>query len=107
MHRFQRAALRGFVYSSIAAVFLVIFTQITFAQQPYCTERSKIVEYLAEKHQERTVAMGILNDGGAFEILADEKGGWSLVVTDPSGKSCFVASGTDWTVIEQPIGTAL
>ena len=55
------------------------------------------IENLLEKHKEAQVAIGLASNGSLIEVFSTVDGGsWSIVMTDPRGKSCVVAVGKDW-----------
>ena len=52
---------------------------------------------LAERYQERPIAVGVTSEGSLVEVLTDAKGGtWTIIVTSPEGMSCLVLSGEGW-----------
>ena len=63
---------------------------------PTCIERTVVLKFLQERHNEVPVSQGVANNGAPVEVLASEDGGWSLLITMPGGGSCLVASGEDW-----------
>ena len=72
---------------------------------PNCETREKIVEQLAQKYQETSVAIGVGNDGKLVEVLSNTDGGtWTIIVTSPKGVSCLVAAGEEWRSLDAPAG---
>ncbi len=70
-----------------------------------CETRKKIVEQLAQKYQETSVAIGLGNDGKLVEVLSNSNGGtWTIIVTSPKGVSCLVAAGEAWRSLDTPDG---
>lgn len=67
--------------------------------QTVCNERTKFVDQLAGKYSENTVALGLVNNGSVLEILASNKGSWTILVTKPDGISCVVATGEAWEAV--------
>lgn len=76
--------------------------------RPGCTTRALLLEGLLKKYGEAPVSMGLANNGGMIEILTTEDGDtWTIIITMPSGLSCFLASGEGWrTAVELKRGTA-
>ena len=76
------------------------------AQQAPCQTRSKLIENLAEKYKESSVAVGIANGGKLVEVLTTDGGGtWSIIMTSPAGISCLVAAGEGWRKLAPvPVG---
>ena len=64
--------------------------------QVVCSERGKFLERLAKDYEEAPVAMGLAANGSVLEVLASNNGSWTIIVTDPAGKSCVLASGEAW-----------
>ena len=74
-----------------------------------CADRDKIVELLARKYQESPVARGVVTNGGHLMELFTSDETWTLIVSQPNGMSCAIASGEGWRTIDKPRpeGTAL
>lgn len=67
------------------------------AAQQACLLRDTTVTRLEERYGERVLGRGLANAGTAmFELFVSETGSWTVVVSDPKGRSCVVASGEDW-----------
>ncbi len=83
----------GVFVTSLVAVFLVV--------QPvhagfFCGERTAITKSLGMKYHEKLVASGLADAGSMIEIFASKKGTWTMIVTSPNGRSCYMASGENW-----------
>lgn len=77
-----------------------------FAQM-VCGQRPRVLNELASKYHERPTAYGIANNGAAVELLKTEDGKtWSIIVTYPNGKSCALATGSDWEPVKAEYGVA-
>lgn len=62
-----------------------------------CAARALVVERLAERFGETLQSMGVRGRDGLVEIYASEATGtWTILVTDPEGVSCLMASGDTW-----------
>ncbi len=68
----------------------------TLAIAAPCAERNEFLAYFDDKYDEAPVSMGLMSDGRVIEVLASEKGSWTIIVTKPSGESCGLASGNAW-----------
>ena len=65
-------------------------------------ERDAALEALKTRYAEAPVAMGVDAKGRLLEVLTDEAGTtWTIMVTQPGGASCIVATGEGW-VWRQP-----
>ena len=72
------------------------------AQGAVCNDRDAALEVLKTRYAEAPVAMGVDAKGRLLEVLTDEAGTtWTIIVTQPGGASCIVATGEDW-VWRQP-----
>ena len=75
---------------------------------PPCGDREKIISYIAQKYKEAPRAMAITGGNSFMEIFVSPKGTWTTLVTEPTGRTCIVASGEGWEDIAiKPTGTAL
>ena len=82
-------------------VLVTAMVAILFVVQPvhagsYCGERTEITKSLGMKYHEKLVASGLADAGSMIEIFASKKGTWTMIVTSPNGRSCYLASGENW-----------
>jgi len=82
-------------------VLVAALVAMYFAVQPahagsYCGERTEITKSLGMKYREKLVASGLADAGSMIEIFASKKGTWTMIVTSPNGRSCYLASGENW-----------
>ncbi len=69
------------------------------AQQTRCAPRAQVLEMIQGRFGETRRAIGLTSGASVMELYAsDSTGGWSLVVTHPSGMSCLVGAGTGFEV---------
>ncbi len=74
-----------------------IATSSMAAAAPICKDRKAALEVLQAKSSEAPVAMGVDANGRLLEVLTNEDGKtWTIMVTQPGGDSCIVASGEGW-----------
>ncbi len=65
--------------------------------QQVCLTHEAATKQLEKKFDERVVGRGLANAGKAmFELFVSEKGSWTVVVSEPNGRSCILASGESW-----------
>src|SRR5262245_47561763 len=64
--------------------------------QPPCGDHKELVAHLAEKDQERQYGYGTVGNVAIMEIYVSETGTWTVIMTDPNGKSCIMAAGDGW-----------
>lgn len=71
----------------------ILATQPALAQM-VCGERDDIVKQLESKYGETRQSLGLQQGRGVVEIYASEEtGSWTILVTDPRGRSCLLAAG--------------
>lgn len=64
------------------------------AQTQNCAAHEQVVDRLAERYNESRQVIGVAANGTVMEVYADiDAGGWSIVITQPTGTACLVASG--------------
>jgi hypothetical protein len=62
--------------------------------QTVCGKRDAIIQQLEAKYGETRRSVGLQQGRGVVEIYASEKtGSWTILVTDPRGRSCLMAAG--------------
>ena len=64
--------------------------------QARCGDRQNFVRTLERKYSEKPVSIGLTESGGVFELFVSPSGTWTILVTVPGGKSCYLASGEGW-----------
>ncbi len=68
-----------------------------------CRDRTTLLERFARQFDERPVGRGLMQDGGVLELLSSADGAtWTLVLTQPNGRSCMIAAGQFWQA--EPLG---
>ena len=74
----------------------VFLPTLTHAQQ-FCAERQAITDKLTSGYGETYAGGGVRNAQSIFEIWkSEEKGTWTILMTMADGRSCVMASGTNW-----------
>ncbi len=71
----------------------------TDTEQGNCGPRGQLLGYLSEKFSEKPVALGLTSDGNVLEVAVSGDGSWTIVVTLPTGVSCAVAAGEQYSRI--------
>lgn len=90
------------IKSAALACTALMFAASTPAQaQMVCGARADIVKQLEKKYGETRQSMGLQQGRGVVEIYASSKtGSWTILVTDPRGKSCLMAAGEAFEAAE-------
>ncbi len=79
----------------------VVGAKPTQAQQAHCAPREAIIERLKSGYGEGPAGFGLQSSGQLIEIwAAPGTGTWTVLMSRPDGKTCVVATGTDWQHLE-------
>jgi hypothetical protein len=69
-----------------------------------CSNRTDVLNHLANNYSEAPVAVGLAENGGVIELLTSGKGNtWTIIITMPDGTSCMLAAGEDWEQVSQSL----
>lgn len=91
MKKFIKLAAITFFFS----VPMPVLTHLAHAQE-VCGTRTEIVANLAKKFKEKSTSWGLVN-GSVLEVFTSPGGNtWTIIVTEPTGRTCFVSSGSSW-----------
>ena len=67
------------------------------AQQNNCADRQHVVNKLESGYGEVFAGGGLQNTDRVFEVwFSEDKGTWTILMTRADGKTCIMASGTNW-----------
>ena len=104
MTTFLRPSLLAItVLGSLGAA--AMFGSASARAQDACVVRDDAVEQLSKQYGEKVAARGLTQNGKAmFELFVSESGSWTVIVSDPAGRSCIIASGEDWQPVPAIIG---
>jgi len=76
---------------------LAIFLPTSLLAQNNCAERNSVVENLEASYGEAFAGGGMQSDEHLFEVwFSPEKGTWTILMTHADGRTCIMASGTNW-----------
>jgi len=65
--------------------------------QTFCADRDSVVSKLEASYGEAFAGGGLQNAERIYEVwFSEEKGTWTILMTRADGKSCIMASGTNW-----------
>ena len=70
--------------------------------QAICGLRQTFLDSLAKNYAEHPRHIGMAENGSVVEVLVSKNGGWTILVTQPSGKTCMVAVGKSWETLPPP-----
>jgi len=63
---------------------------------PLCGDHGAIKDALANSYSEKPVSMGLASNGTMVEIYASKTGSFTIIMTEPTGRSCMLAAGESW-----------
>ena len=87
-----------------AAAALLLSAQAANAQQ-VCTVRDEALVQLEKKFDEQVAGRGLAANGKRMlELFVSKTGSWTVLVSDPSGRSCIMASGEAWQGLAPILG---
>lgn len=66
------------------------------APRELCGSHDAVMQTLNHKFAEKTVSMGLANNGTVVEVLSSPDGSWTIVMTAPNGVTCMLAAGDHW-----------
>lgn len=72
-------------------------------EQANCGPRPQLLGYLSDKFSEVPIALGLTSDGNVLEVATANNGTWTIFVTQPTGVSCAIAAGQDWSKTVPPL----
>ena len=61
-----------------------------------CAAHEQVVARLGQAYGETMRSVGLSANGLIVETFASEAGTWTIILTDPSGRSCLAAAGDAW-----------
>ncbi len=77
--------------------FLAVALPSAVSAQGNCADRTLVVEKLAAGYGEVFSGGGMQNANRVFEVWhSEEKGTWTILMTQADGTTCIMASGTNW-----------
>ncbi len=93
------------IISSLIAASILFLSATSANAQQVCASRDRAVVQLEKQFEENVSGRGLtLNGKKMFELFISEKGSWTMLISDPQGRSCIVASGEYWQGITALIG---
>lgn len=67
------------------------------AAPTFCGARGDVLMKLASDFREQPTSAALTSDGQLLEVLrSDSDMTWSIILTNPDGLSCLVATGESW-----------
>ena len=92
------------IFSLIAASALFLSASSAIAEQ-ICAPRDRAEIQLKKQFGEMVSGRGLAANGKQMiELFVSEKGSWTVLTSDPNGRSCVMASGENWQGIKILVG---
>ena len=99
----MRTLLSALAVLGIVAATLALTGQAS--AQRVCATHETATAQLEKQFNERVAGRGLANRGKAMvELFISEKGSWTVVVSDPNGRSCVLATGDNWQQVPINVG---
>lgn len=103
----HRAASRPVILLALALLctiaVLMIPRSTDASAQNVCFERMALIQHLNGKFEETPVAAGLAANGSMVEVFSSPDGNtWTIVLTQPDGATCVMASGESWIGVKLP-----
>lgn len=84
-------------YIHLAAITLIVTLAATAAGAVApCGARSDITALIKDHFGEVEMGRGLSDRGHLMELFVSPAGGWTLLMTNPRGLSCFADAGEAW-----------
>jgi len=64
--------------------------------EPVCGPREPLLRELAKTYGETPTGNGLTREGALLEVLASERGTWTVMLSSPDGRACILAAGERW-----------
>ena len=92
------------IFSLIVASALFLSAPSANAEQ-FCASRDTALVQLEKQFGELISGRGLAANGKRMiELLVSEKGSWTVLISEPDGRSCVMASGESWQGIKVLVG---
>jgi len=94
---------------AIALALALIATPASAAANLWCADREDVLDQLNDRYKEVPSAAGLASNGMVIEVVATPDGAtWSIIMTNPKGVSCLLATGEGWqTRVAPAIGDGI
>ena len=91
MNSIRNSALKAGLVACITIAAVPITATMAAAQM--CTDREVFVEQLDANYSEQSERIGLMPNGNILEVFSSPSGSFTIIVSDPQGRSCMIASG--------------
>lgn len=88
---------------NIRSVALALILSVSFLAVPAqannhnpCDPRKVVLDELLQDYGETPTAIGITSNGKVLEVLVSKSGSWTIIISTPSGFTCWGITGENW-----------
>ena len=93
------------VLRTFVAAFALLLTAQAANAQEVCTVRDAAVVQLEKQFGEQVAGRGLAANGKLMlELFVGETGSWTVLVSEPDGRTCILASGKAWQGLARVLG---
>lgn len=82
--------------TALLAVTAIASIHPASAQEKMCAERDVFLDQLSVRYGELPERFGLMPNGNVLEVFSSDGGSFTVLVTNPKGQSCMIASGDAW-----------
>ncbi len=89
-----------FIGAIVLILALVLGVGTSARAQSVCMAHPELANQLDSRFSEAPVAIGLANNNVVVEVFSNGDGStWTMVLTQPDGMSCVMATGEDWETL--------
>ncbi len=93
------------IISSLIAASALFLSASPAISEQFCAPRDRAVIQLEKQFGEMVSGRGLATNGKRMiELLVSKKGSWTVLISDPNGRSCVMASGENWQAMTVLVG---
>ena len=71
--------------------------------QALCAKHADLLKHLATRYGETPHSIALTDGGSLIEVVVSPAGTWTILVTQPTGPSCIVATGKQWETVAETV----
>lgn len=95
--------MRVSIWRMFSAAAIGLLPSFSAWAQMMCAPRADIVSRLANTFNEHPRVEALNPAGNLVEFFVSDAGTFTVTLTLPDGRTCLVASGTDWSAVPAPL----
>jgi hypothetical protein len=87
-----------------ATLLVGLASPVVIPADAVCARRDALLTALAHRYREQPKALGLSSSGVVIELMTSGEGKtWTLLLTQPDGTSCIIATGEAWQPAPQEL----